>query len=203
MELRDYIHVYWKQRRLIALIVIVVTGVALAVAATRPERTGVSLSFSINRTNREATTQYQYDGYYALQASDLFAQTVVSWFSTPSVLLEVYEHANIDPQIQSMNSLPSRFSVRKYSAQNIVVKFTETDTTRAGSIATSVADVLEQKAALLNQTSDNKALFEIIGGSPVVAPSRVNLPLVGVTAAVLSFALALFVVATRQYLRSS
>lgn len=201
MELRDYIKVYWQQRRLIALIVIVATGVALLVAGTRPERTGVSISFAINRTNREATTQYQYDGYYALQASDLFAQTVVSWFSTPSVLLEVYEQAKLDPAIQSVNSLPSRFSVRKYSSQNIVVKFTETNDDRAAKVAEGLKMVMESKASKLNQTSDGKSLFEIVAGSPVIAPAKPNLGLIAAVTVVLSLAMGMFVAAARHYLR--
>lgn len=202
MELRDYIKVYWSQRRMIAAIVIVCVGTAIAVAATRPERSGVSVSFAINRINKESTSQYQYDGYYALQASDLFAQTVVSWFSTPSVLREVYQQANIDPEIQSVNSLPARFSVRKYSAQNIVVRYTETNNDRATKVADGMKMLMESKAAKLNQTSDGKALFEIVAGAPVIAPAKANVPLVAAVALVLSLALGLFVAAARHYLRS-
>lgn len=201
MELRDYIKVYWAQRWMIVAFVLVATVVAAVVTGTRPERTGASVSFAINRTNREATTQYQYDGYYALQAADLFAQTVVSWFSTPSVLQEVYQRANIDPEIQTINSLPKRFSVRKYSAQNIVVKFSERTKDRAVMVADNLAQVMAQKATDLNQTSDGKALFEIVAGSPVIAPAVPNMALITITAAVLSFALALFIAAARHYLR--
>lgn len=201
MELRDYIKVYWSQRWLILTIVLVTTGVALVVAGTRPERTGVSVSFAVNRINRVATTQYQYDGYYALQASDLFAQTVVSWFSTPSVLLEVYRQGNLDPAIQSVNSLPARFSVRKYSAQNIVVKFSETNTERAEKVAVSLPIVMEGKAEKLNQTSDGESIFEIVGGTPVMAPDKPNLGLIAAVAVVLSLAVGLFVAAVRHYLR--
>lgn len=201
MELRDYLKVYWKQRWLIVVIVMVTTGTALLVASTRPVRIGVSISFAINRINREATTQYQYDGYYALQAADLFAQTVISWFSTPSVLLEVYQQGNIDPAIQSISNLPSRFTVRKYSAQNIVVKYTESDQARAEKVAASLITVMASKASKMNQTSEGKSLFEIVGGVPAIAPATPNLGLLVAVAAVLSFALGLFVAATRHYLR--
>jgi hypothetical protein len=79
----------------------------------------VSVSFAVNRINSQSTAEYQYDGYYALQAADLFAQTVVSWFSTPSVLREVYDQASMDPEITTVSSLANRFKVKKYSAQNI------------------------------------------------------------------------------------
>lgn len=201
MELRDYIKVYWNQRWLIATIVIIGTGLTLIVAGTRPERTGVSVSLAVNRINRVATAQYQYDGYYALQAADLFAQTVVSWFSTPSVLREIYQQGDLDPAIQSINSLPSRFSVRKYSAQNIVVKFTETDVNRAERVAASLPKVMEAKAAKLNQTSDGESLFEVVGGMPVIAPDKPNLSLIAAVAVVLSLAVGLFTAAARHYLR--
>lgn len=201
MELRDYMKVHWSQRWMILTMVLVASGAAAIVAGTRPEQTGVSVSFAINRTNREVTTQYQYDGYYALQAADLFAQTVVSWFSTPSVLREVYEHAQLDPEIQSLNSLPSRFKVRKYSAQNIVVRFNERTPERATKVAESLKQVMEEKATRLNQTADGKSIFEIVGATPVSAPSRPNIGFIVAITAVLSFALALFVSAARHYLR--
>lgn len=200
MELRDYIKVYWLQRWLILTLVFVAIGVTTAVVLTTPEQTGVSISFAINRTNREATDQYQYDGYYALQAADLFAQTVVSWFNTPSVLREVYEQAKLDPEIKSLSSLPSRFSVRKYSAQNIVVKLTERTPERADKLASALKQVMEDKANRLNKTADGKSIFEIVGGTAVTAPVRPNLLLMVGIATVLSFALALFVAATRHYL---
>lgn len=202
MELRDYIHVYWKQRWIIIGLVLVACVTAAVVAQTRPIQTGVSVSYAINRTNRVATTQYEYDGYYALQASDLFAQTVVSWFSTPSFLQEVYQQANLDPEIQSLNSLPSRFSVRKYSAQNIVVRFNERNEERAKGVAQYLGSVMEKKAESLNQSSDGKSLFAIVAGVPVIAPARPNMALILGVTAVLSFALGLFYAAARQYMRN-
>lgn len=201
MEFRDYIKVYWAQRWFILLLTAIAVITTLAVAATRPTMTGVSMSFAINRTNKEVTTQYQYDGYYALQASDLFAQTVVSWFSTPSVLREVYDQANLDPEIQSLNSLPSRFSVKKYSAQNIVVRYTERNNERATKLADALKTVMEQKASQLNQTSDGKSIFEIVAGAPVVADARPNIWLAGGVALILGLAVALFIAAARHFLR--
>jgi hypothetical protein len=201
MELREYIHLYWKRRWFLLLLVVIAVGTAGLIVGTRPVRTGASVSFAINRINRTATTQYEYDGYYALQASDLFAQTVVSWFSTPSFLQEVYEQGKLDPEIQSINSLPSRFSVRKYSAQNIVVRFTERTDDRAQVVAKELGTLMANRAEKLNQSSDGKALFAIISGTPVIAPAHPNLYLILGVTAVLSFALGLFIVAAQQYLR--
>jgi len=202
MELRDYIRIYWRQRWLILSLVGIATVTTWLATASQPVRYGSSQSFAINRINREATPDYQYDGYYALQASDLFSQTVVSWFSTPSVLRDVYQQANVDPEIQSLSSLSSRFKVKKYSAQNIVVRVTERTDDRVRKIAAGVKDVMEEKAAQLNQDHSGKSLFSIVGSDPVIAPIQPNVWLATAVALILSAGLSLFIAAARHYLRS-
>lgn len=202
MELRDYFKIYWAQRWFIVAIVLIATVTTYVLVATRPVRSGVSTSFAVNRINKEVTPDYQYDGYYALQAADLFAQTVVSWFRTPAVLQEMYQRANLDPEIQSVDSLPTRFRVKKYSAQNIVVRFSESTNDRAKRLSVAMGEVLTARAEELNQTADNKSLFAIAASKPVIAPDQLNPWLYAAAAFVLSGGLALLMAAFRHYLRN-
>ncbi len=202
MELRDYLKIFWRQRWLIIGLVVLATVTAWVVSASQPVKYGTSQSFAINRVNRDVTPDYQFDGYYALQAADLFSQTVVSWFSTPSVLSEVYQQANLNPEIESLSSLPSRFKVKKYSSQNIVVRITERTQDRVNKVAAAVKTVMEQKAAQLNQTPEGKSQFTIVGSAPVIAPVRPNSILTALVALVLSLGASLFIAAARHYLRS-
>jgi hypothetical protein len=152
----------WNKITKISVIGCIIVGVlsALGFSYMKPITYDTSISFSINRINRQDTAEYQYDGYYAIQASDLFSQTVMSWFMTPSVLLEMYDQAGIDPQIKSLTDLTSRFKTKKYSPQNIVVKFSERDQETATKISAAIVTVVEKKGAIANQTSDQKALLE-------------------------------------------
>lgn len=202
MEFRDYLRIYARARWLILAIMIVAVGTAVAAAAWQPTQKSVSVSFAINRVNKETTPDYQFDGYYALQASDLFAQTVVSWFSTPSVLQEVYTKAAIDPDLTTAESLVSRFKVKKYSAQNIVVRFSESTTDRAQKMAAALKSVMESQASALNQNSAGKSLFAIVGQTPVITDSRPNIALIAAATAVLSLLLGLFTATARHYLKS-
>jgi uncharacterized protein involved in exopolysaccharide biosynthesis len=59
MEFRDYVKIYWSQRWFILILALAATLTAYLVASTRPVRTGVSLSFAVNRTKAETTNQYQ------------------------------------------------------------------------------------------------------------------------------------------------
>jgi capsular polysaccharide biosynthesis protein len=202
MELRDYLKIYWQQRWLIGLIVLIATATTFIVTSLKPERIGVSESYAVNRLAQPATADYQYDGFYALQAVDLFSQTVVSWFNTPSVLREIYLAANLDPEIASLNNLPSRFSVKRYSAQNIVIRFSESTHDRAERVANAMRTVMEERASKLNLTPEGKALFEVQGSVPVINPVKPNPWVLSAVALVLSGALGLGLAVGRHYLRA-
>lgn len=137
-------------------------------AKMTPKVYRTSISFAVNRINKQDTAEYQFDGYYAIQASDLFSQTVVSWFYTPSFILEVYDTAGITPKIESLEKFTAQFKTKKYSAQNIVVTYPERDRDTAQKIADGIVVNLDQRTRDLNQSSDQKALFEVVGSKPVI-----------------------------------
>jgi capsular polysaccharide biosynthesis protein len=168
-------HLFRAYRWVIISLVVVAVAAALLFSYLTPVYYDTSISFAINRINRQETGEYQYDGYYAIQASDLFSQTVMSWFLTPSVLLEMYDQAGIDPKIASIEELSSRIKAKKYSPQNIVVRYKERDQATADALGQSIISVTQKKAELANQTTDNKALFEVSGAKPVIVQKKPNI----------------------------
>lgn len=161
-----------------------------------------SISFAVNRINKQET-QYYDDSYYGIQAADLFSQTVISWFMTPSVLLEIYDQSGVDPKITTIEKFTSRFKTKKYSAQNIVVKFTERDRETAEKISDAAVLVMESKAADLNRSANNKALFEIVAAKPVIVENRINIYLVGAIGLVVGFLLSIVLVYLKEYLKGN
>ncbi|MBI3115460.1 MAG: hypothetical protein HYZ09_03145 [Candidatus Kerfeldbacteria bacterium] len=185
------------------IVVTLLAGVAaLVVAWSRPVRYETSISFAVNRINQGPTDQYEYDGYYAIQAADLFSQTVVSWFSTPSVLREVYDNAGLSVDVSSLNSLVRRFSTKKEAAQNIIVTFAESTEERAAILAEAVTTTMQERAAALNQTADETALFEIVGTNPLIVATRPNLLLYTFAGLLAGFLVALSTVSVLAYLRA-
>ncbi|RJO59187.1 hypothetical protein C4546_03450 [Candidatus Parcubacteria bacterium] len=193
MQLLASIKILGKYWLLFAFIILVPIAAALVFAATRPDKYTTSIAFTVNRINKQSTAEYQFDGYYALQASDLFSDTVVSWFLTPSVIVEMYDHAGLNPQVESLSSLTSRFKIKKYSSQNLVVKFSSDSPSSAEKLAQAVIDTVEAKSAQLNQSADRKALFEVIGSKPVTVKDSKQLPLVGFVGLVIGGFLAVLV----------
>lgn len=160
-----------------------------------------SISFAVNRTSQQETPDYQFDGYYAIQAADLFSQTIVSWFSTPSVLLEMYHNAGIEPTIDSIDAFSSQFATKKYSPQNIVVRFTEATRERAVQISTSLIETAQNRARELNKTGDQEALFEIVASEPVTVEKKPNIPLSTIVGLVAGCIIGLILAIGMHYLR--
>ncbi|MFH0805085.1 MAG: hypothetical protein V1916_02730 [Patescibacteria group bacterium] len=187
------------------LVIMVVTLVGLVSASVyslvKPPYYDTSIAFAINRTNRQETAEYQYDGYYAIQAADLFSQTVMSWLMTPSVLLEIYQKAQIDPQISSLEELSARFKTKKFSPQNIVVRFRERDQATALKIGTAITATIEEKAVKSDQAADQQSLFQVQGTPPVTVERRPSLPLNALLGLVAGFIVSLLAAYLIEYQR--
>jgi len=203
MELKEHLKIINKYKWLIIVLTLVTTVTAFFISYYQPEYYKVSTSFAVKAINKPATTDYQYDGYYAIKASELFSQTVISWFLTPSVLVDIYSEAEIDPQINSLEKFTSRFKTKQYSAQNFVVTFKERDKTTAEKVSNSIINYVEDSAQYLNQDSNSNSLFEVSGSTPVIIKSKTPTWLVTVAALVLALIISFSLSYLVNYLRSA
>lgn len=200
MEFRDAIRLYLRRRWLaFGLIVLVVAG-TFAWQALQPVQYQTSMSISVNRVNQDKTPDYQYDGYYALQAADLFSQTIVSWLQTPSILVSIYEQAGLSTDVRSTRQLTSRFQTKKASAQNVVVTYTSSSKEEAQKLASAITDVTQKLAENANRDADNKALFELDVAKPVIVQAQSDPVLTGALSVFVGFVLSLFLVPFAAYL---
>ncbi|MDZ7798320.1 MAG: Wzz/FepE/Etk N-terminal domain-containing protein [Patescibacteria group bacterium] len=202
MELKEYLKIVKKHLILVIALILLIGGAAFLFSYFQPNTYEASVSFAVNRINTKETQDYQFDGYYAIQASDLVSQTVVSWFSTPSVVLEIYEKANISPQYNSLEEFATFFNTKKYSAQNINVKFKEKTQEKAENIAAATIEVINAKVKALNKSSDSDSLFEAQASSPVVVETTPNLWLNTIIGLVVGLILGLFLVYLVDYFKS-
>jgi len=202
MELKEYLKIVKKYITIVIILTLLVGTAAFLFSYFKPVSYEASVSFAVNRINAKETEDYQFDGYYAIQASDLVSQTVVTWFSTPSVVLEIYEKAKITPQYDSLEEFATFFNTKKYSAQNINVKFREKTREKAENIATATIEVIGSKVKALNKSSDSNSLFEAQASSPVVVETSANIWLNTVIGLVVGLILGLFLVYAIDYFKN-
>lgn len=204
MELRDSLALFSRRRGLGMAVILLVMVAAYLWSYLQPTSYITSISFAVNRVNKEETVDYQYDGYYALQASDLFSETVVSWLQTPSVLVEIYERAGLtNASNASIRSLTSRFKTKKAAAQNIVVSYSSPTSEEASKLATAMTETITDHTATANRTAQDKALFEVQAARPVIVKVEANPILVGLASLIVGIALAAFLVPLVEYLSAA
>ncbi|MBI4093234.1 MAG: hypothetical protein HY420_04895 [Candidatus Kerfeldbacteria bacterium] len=204
MELRQSFFLFKRRLRLSLIIFTLIVGGTFAWAYGQPPHYTTSLSLSVNRVNKESTSDYQYDGFYALQAADLFAQTVVSWLQAPPVLVEIYEQAGLTPPtVGSLRRLTTRFKTKKYSAQNIVVTYSSATADEASKLAAELTKNMQQRAEAANRTADGKTIFEIQSTKPVIIRAQPNPLLLGAVSVLVAVTLLLFLVPLVEYLATA
>lgn len=193
-----------KRFRFFILFVVFVSGLTTFVISKNiPAQYQASLSFTIGIRQKQQTTEYQYDGYYGLKAAELVSQTMMSWFLTPSVVVEMYESASLPIPRENPNRLVAHFRARQHAAQNIVVSFREPDEKKASKLADAIIEVIQKKGENLNKNTNDETLFHVVGEKPVIVKTKINALVASISAVVFGFLASLFFIMVIKAARNS
>lgn len=201
MELDGYLKATLRRRTLVISLILIGGIVAFALSKLTPVRYDVSVASTIQRVNGQTTEEFQFDEYYALQSVDLVAQTVVSWFTTPSFVVEIYENGGFDPDVRSVNELARRFEARKYSGQNVVISFTQESRESAEKLAQSLIEVVGARVPMLVQDTESSGAFAIVFDEAVISERKPNLTLDTVLGLLVGLFVGLFLAAAQEALK--
>lgn len=104
----------------VALFGLAAAALAFAIAsAIKPEYES-HFSYVVSLSQRDDTdNSYRFDGYYALQATDLFAATLAKWVSTPEVIVAAYKEAGIELKTNDPRAI-SRTVISEKTAPQLV-----------------------------------------------------------------------------------
>jgi len=102
MELKQYIKIIKRHIKSIVMVSILVGFFALIFSAVKPVTYETSLSLLISRATAQETQDYKYDSYYAIQANDLFANTIVGWLKSPEIVVDIYKEAGVNFPVKNL-----------------------------------------------------------------------------------------------------
>jgi hypothetical protein len=177
--------------------IITVVGISVGLAITRilPVSYDVSLALNIERKTNDTGEFYTYDGFYAIQATELFSKSVASWFVTPDFVEDVLRNADkSDIDKLSVKDFRRIFTPEQVSANVVEVRFgvdeAEVGTTLTDSISSSIVSYM--------QTRDIKD-YNIFVGTPVIRQVDYNPILFALGGAFLALAIGISVAAIRQH----
>lgn len=174
-----YKKLFHKNYLFLSLLVVIGVSVGLAITKLAPTSYDVSLALNIERKTNDTGQFYTYDGYYAIQATELFGKSVASWFVTPDFVEDVLRNADkSDIAELSVKDFRRIFTPEQVSANIVEVRFgvdeTELGNTLTESISTSIDSYMETRGIkdynifvgtpVIRQVDYNPILFALGGG---------------------------------------
>lgn len=168
MTLSESWKVIKKARWFILIFVLVAALAAYWFAGSQPDKYKVSIGFDLILNDAPQAGEYQYGSYYDLKGGEIYSQTIISWFMTPSFVEEIYQKAEIGYEIDSFSRFTTRFKAKSYSAQNVIVTFDDVYEPNAEKLAQAITGLVEEKSKQVVMDGEGKPVWEARADEPVI-----------------------------------
>jgi hypothetical protein len=173
---------YWRRVQTALPILLVVSSMAAFVAYLVIRGGGVTyevhFSYLISLATREDVSEYRFDGYYALQATDLFATTVAQWAKTPEVIVAAHEQAQLPLASQDPRKLLRIVSTAKTAPQLVEVTVYGQDREATLKLAQGLITVIERSVERYHEHGIPALSFRVVATDPWVGVREVSVPLI-------------------------
>lgn len=175
MELRDYIKMITRAWPLILGITLAITALVVIWSVAQPVKYEASSTVVVTKPNtvpQRGANYYQYDKYYSIQASSLFADTLAAWLSSPDTAKEIYEKAGLPVPDVSLKKLSRIFKPRRQPPVTLNVTVKDQDRSKAERLVNAAVQVMNDRVTEQRQNDDADHYFNLMSGSTVVAAAK-------------------------------
>lgn len=152
MEFADYLAIVRRSLGLIALIVVVATGLTAVMTARQPTRTEGSLTatvFQVVPAQTTATTPYQFDSFYTLQGASLYADQLKAMSVDPAFVASVFAQAHALVPAHRLVQLGRLLTVKKQDPATIQLIFDDSDAPKVVAVLAAAGQQLQDATARL------------------------------------------------------
>lgn len=148
----------------------------LAVGAVARMGSGWAVHFSyvVSLKERESALAYRFDGYYALQATELFTKTLAEWIVAPEVVAQAHRAAGLPEPGGIIKAIEAEAA----APQLVRVAVRASDRVHAEQLAAGVQAAVRPGVP---------AEFQVVATEPWVAPAGLNKKVAGLATGVLVF----------------
>jgi hypothetical protein len=139
-------------------------------------------SYWISLREREISQEYRFDGYYALQATELFAETLAAAIKTPGVIAQ----AQGEKSSQEVRGLLTSVEARQEAPQLVAVVAKGTTGEEARLLAEGLQGVVREQISHYFEQGDPALRFEVVATEVWVGERAIAARIVGLTVLVLT-----------------
>jgi capsular polysaccharide biosynthesis protein len=167
MELLEIIKIFKSKRKIFFTTLSLFIFLGVIGFFLQPNDYLAELSLNVSRKGVQKTEQYRYDDFYRLQADERFADTVVRWLDSPSILAEIDSDSSGAKIIGKIKAL-------RLSSQMIQVSFKISEKESGEKIASSILKILNKQSEKLNKQQQEETWFMILGDDAIVHSAKIS-----------------------------
>lgn len=168
MELKNYLEVLKKNWILIVLITLVAGFSAYFFTNSQKPIYEGGLTMMVSPVPKDDginKNYYSYDGFYALQSSQLFTNNISSWLNSPDVVIDIYKQAKINIDASQVTELKTKISTTLRSAQSannmVDALFTDSKKENITKLSDAAFIIIDEKVQQFNQSTSNKITYRV------------------------------------------
>lgn len=139
-----------------------------------PNRYDVSMDVVTSIPERVPSKEYEFDGYYAMQAVDLFSDTIAGWLKSPGFVAQVFDRAQVQRPSKQLRGLGQFFTVKKISGQLVNLSFRTNNEKDATKLVGSTTQILKDSVENFNKSGDKKIAFSVLVNNPLIVQANVD-----------------------------
>jgi len=151
----------------------------------------VHFSYLISLSERDEVEEYRFDGFYALQATDLFAATLAKWMQTPEVVVAAYEEAGLELESRDPRQLTKQVQAIKTAPQLIEVTVRNESQDVAERLTAGLMIVMERNVDDYHDQGIPVVVFRVVATEPWSGVTELSAPVIVIATFIFVFLLAL------------
>lgn len=186
----DWKHYIQAAQRRLPLVLLVSFGLALIayfIVQSAPTTYQVHYSYLVSLSERESVDEYRFDGFYALQATDLFTATVARWATTVDVVVAAHERAGLPIEDSDPRQLVSAVRSEKTAPQLVEVVVSGKTRQEAERLAQGLREVMDEHVEAYHDQGIPAVTFRVVATDPWTGSVEISSLIVVVGVFVLSF----------------
>jgi len=142
----------------------------------------VHFSYLVSLQERSASSQYQFDGYYALQAIELFTKTLAQWTTLPETIVQAYQLSHENLLSLQAGNLKRTVTAEASAPQLVEVTVRNSDKGRAERLAAGLRQAVEEQVKQYQTQGAPAVRFTVVPTAPWTGtselPSEIIVPAV-------------------------
>ena len=163
----------------------------------------VHFSYLVSLSERESLQAFRFDGFYALQATDLFAATLAKWVQTPEVIVAAYAKAELEVMTDDPRQLTKQVRSEKTAPQLVEISVLGESKEEAQRLAEGLRLVMEENVRAYHEQGVPAASFSVMATDPWTGTRKFSPSIITLATFLFTFFIGLNIVLLLESLRIS